>query len=108
MKLLLAISLVLLMTAPVSAQTFQDAMDHFNNGDYRSAAQTFRRLSEVESNAAAMNNLGVLFQNGLGVPRDEGKAMYWYERANRNGDELAPANIFRLQQIIKERRRKSL
>jgi len=38
-------------------------------------------------------NLGVLYENGLGVPQDYGKARQWYEHAAPQGDANAQNNL---------------
>ena len=46
-----------------------------------------------KSNNFAMNQLGLLYQNGFGVPQDYVKAREWYEKAAANGFELAKAHL---------------
>ena len=44
-------------------------------------------------NAAAMNDLGVLYSLGASVPRDYSKALYWYQRAIDHGSAEAMNNL---------------
>lgn len=39
------------------------------------------------------NNLGSIFENGIMVEKDIHKAVYWYEQAISQGDELAMSNL---------------
>ena len=43
-----------------------------------------------------MNSLGLLYQNGQGVPQDYAKAREWYEKAADKGDARAKAALERL------------
>ena len=40
-----------------------------------------------------MNDLGLLFENGHGVPQDYAQAMVWYRKADAAGDVDAPNQI---------------
>jgi TPR repeat protein len=40
-----------------------------------------------------VNNLGVLYSQGLGVPKDEQKALRLFEQAMLGGDDSAPGNL---------------
>lgn len=39
------------------------------------------------------NNIGTIFENGIMVKKDINKAVYWYERAAEQGDDLALSNL---------------
>jgi TPR repeat protein len=43
-----------------------------------------------------MVNLGSMYQNGLGVPKDLAQARKWYEMAAAAGDESAKASLKQL------------
>ncbi len=47
--------------------------------DYHAAASLFR-LSAQQGNASAQHNLGVCFESGRGVVRDEASAEEWYRK----------------------------
>jgi TPR repeat protein len=40
-----------------------------------------------------MNNLGFLYQNGYGVPKDYSEAVRWYRTAAEKGEAKAQANL---------------
>ena len=42
---------------------------------------------------AAMTNLGWIYRDGLGVPRDYGKAREWYEKAAAAGHSVAMVSV---------------
>jgi TPR repeat protein len=43
-----------------------------------------------------MVNLGMMYQNGLGVAKDPAQARKWYETAAAAGDESAKASLKKL------------
>ncbi len=49
--------------------------------DYARAAAAYRKAAELGF-APAAENLGVLYQKGLGVPQDYALAAYWYRKAD--------------------------
>ena len=52
----------------------------------------YRQAAERGS-AAAMNNIGALYQYGRGVPQNYGEAMRWYRQAAERGNLNAVNNI---------------
>lgn len=94
---LLVFVLALSLAAPVAAQsdagTESDpavdqagssggAYDAFLNGRYEEAIAIWLPLAN-NGDAAAQFNMGVMYANGLGVDRDMGVAMDWWENAAR-------------------------
>ena len=51
-----------------------------------------RRLAE-SGFASAQNNLGMIYDNGLGVPQDDAEAVKWYRRAAEQGNVSAQNNL---------------
>jgi TPR repeat protein len=81
-----AIGLVLLiicLALPAWAD-FQAGMDANNRGDYATALREWRPLAE-QGDARAQFDLGLLYENGDGVPRDYAKAHQWYEKSAAQG-----------------------
>jgi len=76
---LLLISLV----APVWAD-FQAGMDAKNRGDFARALRELRPLAE-QGDAQAQFYVGMLYENGDGVPTDYVKAREWYEKSAFQG-----------------------
>src|SRR5438132_975852 len=50
----------------------------------------------AQGNAWAQHNLGVLYDNGRGVPQDYVKARGWYEKAAAQGNAWAQAQLGQL------------
>jgi tetratricopeptide (TPR) repeat protein len=65
------------------------------NGDDAEAVRWYRKAAEA-GHAAAMNNLGVMYERGRGVTQDDGEAVRWYRKAAEAGDETARENLQRL------------
>lgn len=48
---------------------------------------------EALANADVQNSIVNIFENGIMVKKDINKAVYWYERAAEQGDDLALSNL---------------
>jgi TonB family protein len=78
--------------APVIAADIDDGQTAYNAGDYATALTLWRPLAE-QGDARAENNLGVLFENGKGVPQDFAEAAKWYRLAAAQGYAGAQYNL---------------
>ncbi|KAI9316211.1 hypothetical protein BX666DRAFT_1859377, partial [Dichotomocladium elegans] len=62
--------------------------------DYEKAAACYRIAAEVELSPMAMWNLGWMYENGLGVPKDFHLAKRWYDNAvSTNPDAYLPVKL---------------
>lgn len=86
------IALLLLMTATAWAADFEKGLTAYDRGDYATAFSEWRPLAE-QGNPDAQYNLGVLYDQGQGVPQDESEAAIWYRRAAAQGDAVAQAML---------------
>lgn len=66
--------------------------DALAEGSFVKAREEFGALAHA-GNAAAMNNLGVLHEAGLGVPESKVEALKWYRKAADSGVPLAKHNL---------------
>lgn len=64
----------------------------FEEGNYTRAFQIFEPLAKCGS-ALAQNNLGALYGEGHGVPKDEVEAARWYQASASQGHSTAQANL---------------
>jgi TonB family protein len=64
----------------VIAGPMEDGQTAYDRGDYPAAQLLWRPLAE-QGIARAQNNLGVLYENGKGVPQDINEALKWYRLA---------------------------
>ncbi|AMK13762.1 Sel1 domain-containing protein [methanogenic archaeon mixed culture ISO4-G1] len=63
----------------------------YEEGNDGQKALIWYRWAARNGNTAAMNELGRLYEQGIFVTQDMMRALYWYNRAYMNGDELAKA-----------------
>lgn len=55
-----------------------------------------------QDDSKTQNQLGYLFENGIGVTQDMGKAVRWYQKAANHGFEPAMDNLTRLKELLGE------
>ena len=60
-----------------SAQDFFVGVAAFERGDYATALEHWQPMAE-QGIAVAQNNLGVMYDHGLGVEEDDAQAVGWY------------------------------
>ena len=84
--------LILFAGAPALAQNFNKGVAAFQSGDYATAIKNWLPLAEKDD-AEAQRNVGILFQQGLGVPQSNVEAAKWYRRAAENGHARAQQNL---------------
>ena len=82
-RLVLTIAILLGLSAPAWAG-FAEGVAAYERGDYATALREWRPLAE-QGNALAQYNLGVMYDNGRGVPQDYAEAMKWYRKAAAQG-----------------------
>lgn len=68
-------------------------MKAFETGDYAAAYEAFRPLAAYHGYEQAMNQLGVMYEHGLGIERDGAQAVAWYEKAALRGHSKAMYNL---------------
>ena len=59
--------------APAASGPFDEALGAYNAGDYATALRLWWPLA-ARGNAAVQNSLGVMYDNGQGVPQDFAEA----------------------------------
>jgi TPR repeat protein len=74
------------------AGPLEDAHAAYNRGDYVAAIQLYKPLA-AKGNVDAQTNIGWMFQNGQGVPRDYDEAIKWYRLAATQGGAYAQVNL---------------
>jgi len=79
------------MTAPAWTG-FDEAVAAYQRGDYATAIRKFRPLAE-QGNAEAQFNLGIMYDNGQGFPRDDAEAVKWWRKAAEQGNASAQFNL---------------
>ena len=71
---------------------FQRGEDAYQKGDYATAFHEWRLLAK-DGLAAAQYNLGVMYDEGQGVPEDDKTAVKWYTLAAEQGNAFAQYNL---------------
>ena len=74
---LIAAFLSYLMACPVFAGPYEDATKAYERADYKTAALIFNILAE-KGNISAQGALGLMYEQGIGVPQDYVLAYMWY------------------------------
>ena len=91
-KFISALALVVALSGTAHAQDFQKGYDAYQAGDYATALQEWRPLAD-QGDADAKHNLGLMYENGQGVPQDYAEAVSWYRKAAEQGHAYAQSNI---------------
>ncbi len=85
-------------SAPAGAAGWMDRFfgyAAYKSGYYQRAMNLWRPLAEA-GDPRAQEFVGILYEEGHGVPKDVEKAMSWYERAADGGDMAAQFNLGRI------------
>jgi len=82
----------LVVALPATAQDQQKAQAAFERSDYAVALKEWRPLAK-RGNASSQFNLGLMYENGLGVPQDHVQAVTWYRKAAEQGHSDAANNL---------------
>jgi len=64
----------------------------WSSRDYKDAFEWFKKAAE-DGDLLSLNNLGVMYEDGLGVERDKQKAFEYYEAAATQGLDVAQSNL---------------
>ena len=71
---------------------FQKGLTAYESGDYATALREWKPLAK-QGNASAQHNLGVMYENGEGVPKNYKTAVKWYRGAAKQGYASAQTNL---------------
>ena len=108
-----ALILVSSYAASVAAGPLEDADAAIKKRDYATAVRLIRPLAE-QGDATAQYNLGVFYDNGLGVPQDLVSAYMWFILSATQGKDgaatfrdligrrMTPAQIAEAQKLARE------
>lgn len=92
-RLLLALVLaVACLAGEARADAFDDGVAAFQAGDHARAVQIFEPLAQA-GDPLAQHNLGVMYEQGLGVAQNETVAYEWYKRAADQGNPQSTYNV---------------
>ena len=91
MRGMIALALFLFTSFAQSAD-FNKGAYAYKKGDYKTAYNEVVALAE-QGNAKAQFNLGLMYENGQGVPQDDKQAVYWFRKAAEQGNAKAQYNL---------------
>lgn len=83
---------VILVGCSEKPMTFAEGVAAYKAGDYVKAHKAFDYNAKV-GEPAAMYNLGVLYYQGKGVPKDASQAALWFKQAGEKGHADALASL---------------
>jgi TPR repeat protein len=86
----LLLALCILFPGLPAAQSLDEALAAYSNGQYAKALKLFRAAAEA-GNREAQHNLGFMYHDGKGTKRDDAEAMVWYRKAADQG--FAPSEF---------------
>lgn len=87
------LAILLLAIAPTLANAdYAAGVSAAKSGDYETARREWLPLART-GHRDAQFNLGLLYENGLGVAADGAQAAYWFERAADQDDRTAQAYL---------------
>jgi uncharacterized protein len=91
MKRIAAVTVLILLALPAWAD-FQDGLDAYNRGDYKTALREWQPLA-AQGNASAQFRLGFMYFSGSGIPQDYARVVKWWQLAADQGDADAQNNL---------------
>ena len=80
------------MCATAASGPFENGLDAYNTGDYATALRLWRPLAE-QGHADAQYNLGVMYDQGQGVPQDYVQALKWFQLVAGQGHATGQHNL---------------
>jgi TPR repeat protein len=89
---LLALAVSMGLAAPATAGALEEGLAAYGGGDYTTTLQLLRQQAE-QGDAAALLNLGIMFDFGRGAPQDDAEAVKWHRKAAELGDATAMFNL---------------
>jgi uncharacterized protein len=76
--------LALTTVASMAADTLEEAVAAYRKADYTTALRIYRSMAD-QGLAVAQFNVGLMYDNGQGISKDEVQAMKWYRLAADQG-----------------------
>ena len=79
----------------ICADVLKENVNTFQSSGEKRAVKWYRKSAEEEL-AVAQYNLGMMYENGQGVPKDESEAVKWYRKSAKHGNAIAKSALKRL------------
>jgi len=74
------------------AENFEAGKEAYQAKDYKRALEILKPLAEL-GNSQAQVTLGIMYDNGHGVPLDQTEAFKWYKKAAKLGDPVVQHDV---------------
>ena len=84
--------MLLAIGGAATAGPFEDAVAAYYRGDYATALRLWHPLAE-QGGADAQFHLGVMYESGQGMVRNDAEAIEWYRKAGKQDDAVAQFNL---------------
>ena len=116
--LMLILALLMSNAAPAVAGPFEDALAAYQKGDHATALRLWQPLADQGDDPHAQYQLGLLYENGWGVPQDDVQAHMRFDLSAAQGDrdaaikrsyvaaKMTPAQMGEAQKMAREWRLK--
>ena len=91
-KLVRASLMLVAIGGAATAGPLADAVVAYQRGDYATALRLWHPLAE-QGDTDAQFHLGVMFESGQGVLRNDAEAIKWYRKAAEQDDAVAQFNL---------------
>src|SRR4051812_40998610 len=97
MRACLSVVLLFMTAGLVAAASLEEAKTALDQGDFLSAQRTFSELSN-QGDRTAQRQLGLMYDEGQGIPKQYHQAVRWYAVAASQGDPEAAYYLGRIYQ----------
>ncbi len=97
-RAIIAVLLLAALAGTAAAGPYEDAVSAYERGDYATTLRLLRPLAE-QGDAIALFNLGVMYDNGQGVPQDNVQAYKWFDLAAAERARILGENARRVYRI---------
>ena len=84
--------LILAQSMTTNAADFQSGLEAYEQGDFATALREWRPLAE-QGDILAQFSLGVMYEEGKGVPENDAEAVKWYRKAAEQGLAAAQSSL---------------
>ena len=91
-KLLRASLIFVAIGGAATGGPLEDAVVAYQSGDYATALRLWHPIAE-QGDVDAQFHLGVMYESGQGVLRNDAEAIKWYRKAADQGDAVAQFNL---------------
>ena len=90
--ILTMLAAVMVFSTTAIAQDFDTGLQAAQRGDSAGALREWRPLAE-RGDASAQTNLGLMYGEGRGIPRNDAEAVRWFRMAAEQGQAEAQMNL---------------